>query len=124
MTPVAAAADAAAPPPDAMALPEAATAGAVPCSSLPLCDGFESVPAGGPPNAALWSISQPDCSGAGTLTVDATQAHSGKQSVKVNGGGGYCDHIFISNASAIAALGPQVYTRVFVRLARRSARAT
>jgi hypothetical protein len=99
-----------------MALPEAATAGAVPCSSLPLCDGFESVPAGGPPNAALWSISQPDCSGAGTLTVDATQAHSGKQSVKVNGGGGYCDHIFISNASAIAALGPQVYTRVFVRL--------
>jgi hypothetical protein len=110
------AAEATAPTDDAAAAPEEATTGAASCSALPLCDGFESVAAGGPPSAALWSISQPDCTGAGTLAVDASQAHSGKQSVKVDGGGGYCDHIFISNASVISALGPQVYTRVFVRL--------
>jgi hypothetical protein len=98
------------------AIPEATTTGPVPCDALPLCDGFESVAAGGPPSAALWSISQPDCTGSGTLTVDGAQAHSGKQSVRVDGGGGYCDHVFISNASAIAGLGPQVYTRLFVRL--------
>jgi hypothetical protein len=74
------------------------------------------VPTGGPPSAALWSISQPDCTGSGTLAVDDSEAHTGKQSLKVNGGGGYCDHIFIANASVIGALGPQIYTRLFVRL--------
>jgi hypothetical protein len=110
------AADASAPTGDAVATPEAATTGPASCSALPLCDGFESAATGGPPSAALWSISQPDCTGTGTLTVDGSQAHSGKHSVMVTGGGGYCDHVFISNASVIGALGPQVYTRVFVRL--------
>ena len=96
--------------------PDASSAGPPPCSALPLCDGFESAAPGGPPSAALWSIAQPDCTGSGTLAVDDSQAHSGQHSVKVNGGGGYCDHIFIANASVIAALGPEVYTRVFVRL--------
>jgi hypothetical protein len=101
---------------DAVAAPEAATTGPAGCSALPLCDGFESAAAGGPPSATLWSISQPDCTGTGTLAVDGSQAHSGNHSVMVTGGGGYCDHIFISNASVIGALGPQVYTRLFVRL--------
>ena len=109
--------DAAASPADVTTRPEAATAGPLPCSALPLCDGFESAAVGGPPDPRLWTISQPDCTGSGTLAVDGSEAHSGKQSVKVDGGGGYCDHIFISNASAVAALGPQVYTRLFVRVA-------
>jgi hypothetical protein len=96
--------------------PDASPAGPLPCAALPLCDGFESAAPGGPPSAALWSIAQPDCTGSGTLAVDDAQAHSGQHSVKVNGGAGYCDHIFIANASVIATLGPQVYTRVFVRL--------
>jgi hypothetical protein len=90
-------------------------AGPLPCAALPLCDGFESVAAGAAPDPALWSIAQPDCSGSGTLAVDDSQAHSGKHSMKVNGGGGYCDHIFIANASVIGGLGPQIYTRLFVR---------
>jgi hypothetical protein len=102
---------------DATRGPEAATAGPLTCSALPLCDGFESAAVGGPPSPQLWTISQPDCTGSGTLAVDGSQAHSGKQSVRVDGGGGYCDHIFISNASVIATLGPQVYTRLFVRVA-------
>jgi hypothetical protein len=108
--------DDAAPTSDAK-LPSEASTAAPSCDALPLCDGFESAAAGGPPDPQVWSIAQPDCTGSGTLTVDATQAHSGSHSVRVNGGGSYCDHIFIANASAIASVGPQVYTRVFVRVA-------
>src|SRR5262249_36809895 len=44
------------------------------------------------------------------------QAHGGRHSVRVNGGAGYCDHVFLSNASAIARAGPQIYARFYVRL--------
>ena len=101
---------------DATASPDASPATLGPCTSLPLCEGFESAAAGGPPSPAVWSIAQPDCTGTGTLSVDDSQAHSGQHSMRVDGGGGYCDHVFIANASAIASLGPQVYTRLFVRL--------
>ena len=85
-----------------------------------LYDDFESAAVGGPPNPALWTVVSPDCSGTGTLTIDDSEAHSGHHSVRVDGGGGYCDHVFFSNASAIAGLGQdvgQVYARFFVRLA-------
>jgi hypothetical protein len=88
-----------------------------PCSALPLCDGFESDAVGGPPSASLWSIAQPDCTGSGTLAVDDSQAHSGAHSVRVNGGGGYCDHIFIDNMAVMPTLAPEVYARFFIRLA-------
>jgi hypothetical protein len=101
---------------DVASTPDAAPTGTVPCTSLPLCDGFESVASGAAPDPAIWSISQPDCSGTGTLAVDDSEAHSGKHSLKVNGGGGYCDHVFIVNANVIGALGPQIYTRLFVRV--------
>jgi hypothetical protein len=84
--------------------------------NLALHDDFESATAGGPPDPALWTLSQPDCTGTGTLAVDATQAHSGTHSVKIDGGGGYCDHVFFANASAMAAVGPEVYVRFYVRL--------
>ncbi len=83
---------------------------------LALSDDFEETPTGGPPNPALWTISQPDCTGTGTLAVDDTQAHSGKHSVRVDGGAGYCDHIFFANSSAISSIGAQIYARLFLRL--------
>jgi hypothetical protein len=92
---------------------DAGEAGAGP---LALYDGFEGVAAGGPPDPALWSVVSPDCSGSGTLAVDATQAHTGHQSLRIDGGGGYCDHVFAANSAAIAALGGQVYARIFLRL--------
>ena len=101
---------------EAASEPDGSPVGPLPCASLPLCDGFESAAVGGPPNPALWSISQPDCTGSGTLAVDDSEAHSGEHSLKVDGGGGYCDHIFIDSASVITTLGPQIYTRVFVRV--------
>jgi hypothetical protein len=81
-----------------------------------LYDGFESAAAGAAPDPSLWTVGSKDCSGAGTLTVDDTQAHGGHHSVRVDGGGGYCDHVFFSNASAIAQASPQVYARFFIRL--------
>jgi hypothetical protein len=81
-----------------------------------LSDGFESVAAGGPPDPAVWTVASKDCSGTGTLAVDDAQAHGGHHSVRVDGGAGYCDHVFFSNASAIAAAAPQVYARFYLRL--------
>ena len=83
---------------------------------LALSDDFEATGTGGPPNPALWTIAQPDCTGAGKLAVDDSQAHSGKHSVRVDGGGGYCDHIFFANSGVISTLGPQVYARFFLRV--------
>jgi hypothetical protein len=95
---------------------EDAAAPQSPDAGLPLADGFEGASVGGPPNPALWSVTRPGCSGSGTLSVDDSQAHTGKHSVRIDGGGGYCDHVFFGNASVISALGGQVYARLFVRL--------
>lgn len=86
------------------------------CADLPLCDDFEGLAPGAPPDPARWTISSPNCSGAGTLAIDTAVAHSGAASVRVDGGGGYCDHVFIAHSAALAGLGPRVYGRVFVRL--------
>jgi hypothetical protein len=85
-------------------------------AGLALLDGFEGAAVGGPPDPALWAVVSQDCSGSGTLAVDDSQAHGGKHSVRVDGGPGYCDHVFFANTAAIAAVGPQVYARFFVRL--------
>ena len=85
------------------------------CSALPLCDDFESAAPDGPPSSLLWSIATPDCSGAGTLVVDGTVAHGGAHSVRVDGGGGYCDHVFFANTSVVPSLGSEVDV-AFVRL--------
>jgi hypothetical protein len=92
------------------------TGGPADCTGLPLCDDFEAAVVGGPPDAATWTIVSPSCSGAGTVSVDGTQAHSGTKSVKVTGKGGYCDHVFLANTAAITAVGKSVYGRFFLRL--------
>jgi hypothetical protein len=97
-------------------LAEATTASVMTDGGFALYDDFEVTAVGGPPSPALWTISQPDCTGTGMLAVDDSQAHSGKHSVRVNGGSGYCDHIFFANASAITSLGSEVYARFFLRL--------
>ncbi|HEX3772328.1 MAG TPA: hypothetical protein VHV30_15735 [Polyangiaceae bacterium] len=97
---------------DATMAPDAPTS----CGSLPLCDGFEGDAVGSPPSGGGWSVVSPDCSGSGTLAVDDSQAHGGTRSVKVSGGGGYCDHVFLEAAAVVPELGSQIYARFFVRL--------
>lgn len=95
-----------------------ADAGAKGCSSLPLCDDFESDTAGSPPNSSLWTLSAAlGCQtvAAGAVTIDATHpAHSGKNSVKVTGATGSCATWF-GNTSALAALGTTFYVRFYVQ---------
>lgn len=95
----------------------ATTAAPLPgCTELPLCEDFESTAANGPPDPALWTVASPNCSGIGTLAISDEQAHSGAHSLRVDGGGGYCDHIFVAHSAVIAGLGPRVYGRFWVRL--------
>jgi hypothetical protein len=47
--------------------------------------------------------------------VDATQAHSGTQSVKVTGAGGYCNHVFFGS-SVVASLSQTIWLRFYVRV--------
>jgi hypothetical protein len=47
--------------------------------------------------------------------VDRTVAHSGSTSIRVDGHNGYCNHVFFGTQSAIAAAGPDLYVRFFVR---------
>ncbi|MEZ4382605.1 MAG: hypothetical protein R3A79_14805 [Nannocystaceae bacterium] len=88
------------------------------CAALPLCDGFEDAAPGGPPDAARWEVVSPNCSGLGALEVDGDVAYAGARSLRVDGAGGYCDHIFIANSAAVEAItaeGGAVYGRLFVR---------
>src|SRR4051812_9001435 len=83
------------------------------CGTAAFCDGFESqtgtVPSG------RWSVSTPDCSGTGTVTLDTGRAHGGPRSVRVDGKAGYCNHVFVADEGDVAALGPVWFGRFYVR---------
>ena len=80
------------------------------CGTAALCDGFETQ-AGTTPGGA-WTVSTPDCSGAGTTAVDRTVAHSGSTSLRINGAAGYCNHVF---AGTPLPTGSLWYVRYWVR---------
>ncbi|MFT7626056.1 MAG: hypothetical protein ACI9WU_005249, partial [Myxococcota bacterium] len=77
-------------------------------------DGFETGTAGQAPDAAIWAVEMPDCSGQGSVTVDDQVAHSGGRSLRVGGAAGYCNHIFVAPAGAIPT-GPVLHGRYYVR---------
>jgi len=83
-------------------------------SNLLVDDDFEQAPVGGVPDPLRWTVVTPNCAGVGSLTVDGTIAHSGSRSVRVQGGGGYCDHIFLASTAAVASI-TTLYGRFFVR---------
>lgn len=111
---------AAGPMPDGAAGPTPDGAAGPPgdCTGLLVCDDFES--ADSVPDPAVWTIESPNCSGSGQIAIDTAVAHSGSRSVRVDGGGTYCDHVFLAT-DAIAALvdtpeiGGVVHGRFFVR---------
>jgi hypothetical protein len=99
-------------------------AGGQSCSNVTLCDGFESVTSGSPPNSAAWSLyGTRGCGGSGNpsapvvfpIAVDNTQHNRGLQSLKVEGGDS-CG-AFAVNTSAFDALSAgEVYVRFNVML--------
>jgi hypothetical protein len=87
----------------------------LPCTSLPLCEGFETAAVGGPPDSNRWTLAWKDCQGTTQIAIDGSEAHSGSRSAKVTGKGGFCNHLFLSNTSAPLALGSNFYARFWVR---------
>ncbi|MBO4275229.1 hypothetical protein, partial [Microbispora triticiradicis] len=81
-------------------------------SGLVVCSGFEDQ--SGTPSGE-WQVSTPNCSGSGTATIDTSTAHSGGKSLRVNGGGNYCNHMFVGTTKNVSAIGPVVYGRMWVR---------
>lgn len=58
-----------------------------------------------------WPIYAPDCNQGGNVSLDSTTAHSGKNSVRVDGAGGYCGHIFFGTTKVPSG---DVYVRTWL----------
>lgn len=88
------------------------TAQAGSCGATVFCDGFEDQTSTTP--SGRWSVVAKDCSGTGTVSVDSTAAHSGSKSIRADGGGGYCNHVFLDDAADVPAAGPDIFGRFWV----------
>ncbi|KAI9151512.1 Polysaccharide monooxygenase [Paramyrothecium foliicola] len=87
-----------------------AIAALIPSSFAQISDDFE-----GGLDSTKWATYAPDCSQGGSISLDTTTAHSGKSSVKVNGAGGYCGHIFFGTTAVPSG---DVYVRTWVKAAK------
>ncbi|KAK2762344.1 hypothetical protein FQN54_001354 [Arachnomyces sp. PD_36] len=59
-----------------------------------------------------WPIYAPDCNQGGKVSLDSSTAHSGKNSVKVDGAGGYCGHVFFGTEDVPSG---DVYVRAYIK---------
>jgi hypothetical protein len=91
----------------------AGEAGTASCGSTAFCDDFEAHAAGA--LSSGWSARAPNCSGDGQATVDETMAHSGRRSVRVQSGGGVCNHVFATPALDLSKFGNSLWVRFYVR---------
>jgi len=76
-----------------------------------ICDGFEGQ-AGGSPTGA-WAVSNANCSGTGRATIDTSMSRTGSRSLRIDGGEGYCNHVFVRSSTALT--GAVWYARFYVR---------
>ncbi|MET8254333.1 cellulose-binding domain-containing protein [Micromonospora sp. NPDC005197] len=83
------------------------------CAGAVLCDGFENQTGATP--SGDWTVVNPDCSGAGTATIDTATTHSGSRAVRINGAAGYCNHVFIRSTKNLSSVGSVRYGRIWVR---------
>ncbi|KAK4184314.1 hypothetical protein QBC35DRAFT_441623 [Podospora australis] len=61
---------------------------------------------------SAWPTYAPDCSQGGSVSLDTSTAYSGKNSIRVNGGGGYCGHIFFGTTKVPTG---NVYVRAYIK---------
>jgi hypothetical protein len=80
------------------------------CPSGAFCDGFENQTGSAP--SGDWSLVFPNCQGTGSAVVDSATAHEGTRSIRINGGIGYCNHVFVSTTRGV---GSNLHARFFVR---------
>jgi hypothetical protein len=78
------------------------------CGAGARCDGFEGT-------QADWTVTTPDCSGAGKTAYDTAVTHSGSTSLRVDGAAGYCNHVFVRNTALLPAGASALFVRYWVR---------
>ncbi|KAG7286911.1 hypothetical protein NEMBOFW57_006411 [Staphylotrichum longicolle] len=64
---------------------------------------------------SAWPTYAPDCSQGGKVSLDSSTAHSGKNSIRVDGAGGYCGHIFFGTSKVPSG---DVYVRAYVKASK------
>lgn len=62
-----------------------------------------------------WPTYALDCSQGGKVSLDSTTAHSGTNSVRVDGAGGYCGHIFFGTTKVPSG---DVYVRTYLKASK------
>ncbi|MEV1011020.1 hydrolase [Streptomyces sp. NPDC049881] len=83
------------------------------CATDGFCEDFESQTGGQP--SGRWAVTYPDCSGTGAAAIDTTTAHTGGRSLRIDGGQGYCNHVFAATSLDELPAGSDVYVRFWVR---------
>jgi hypothetical protein len=87
-----------------------AVAAMLPFSFAQISDDFE-----GGLDTSKWATYAPDCNQGGSISLDKSTGHSGSSSVKVNGAGGYCGHIFFGTTSVPSG---DVYVRTWLKASK------
>ncbi|RDL35958.1 Uncharacterized protein BP5553_06570 [Venustampulla echinocandica] len=64
---------------------------------------------------AAWPTYAADCNQGGKVTLDSSTAHSGKNSIRVDGAGGYCGHMFFGTTKVPSG---DVYVRAYVKASK------
>ncbi|KAL5420498.1 hypothetical protein PMIN04_006435 [Paraphaeosphaeria minitans] len=84
---------------------------ALPGSLAQVTEGFENGW-----DQTAWPTYALDCSQGGSVALDTTTAHSGKNSIKVTGAGGYCGHIFVGTTKVPTS--GDVYVRTWLKASK------
>jgi hypothetical protein len=87
-----------------------ALAALAPVALAQISDDFE-----GGFDTSTWTTYAPDCNQGGSISLDKTTGHSGSSSIKVNGAGGYCGHIFFGTKAVPSG---DVYVRTWVKASK------
>jgi hypothetical protein len=83
-----------------------ALAAVAPLAAAQVSEGFESGW-----DQSAWPTYAPDCSQGGKVSLDSSQAYSGKNSIRVDGAGGYCGHIFVGTTKIPSG---ELYVRTYM----------
>ncbi|KAH8589220.1 hypothetical protein B0O99DRAFT_523480 [Bisporella sp. PMI_857] len=62
-----------------------------------------------------WPTYAVDCNQGGKVSLDSSTAHSGKNSIRVDGAGGYCGHIFVGTTKVPSG---DVYVRTYLKASK------
>lgn len=108
----AAAPQAGAPSEDDAGTPAASDA-AVSGGAASFSDSFES---SATLDTARYELVMKDCSGTGTAMLDTSAGHTGTHSLRIQGGGGYCNHVFVRPRLSTNLVPSPLYVRVFVKI--------